>query len=372
MSLTAIILAAGKSTRMKSRLPKVLHEVCGRPMLEHILLCCYQAGCERAIVVVGHGKDEVMARFAGDDRITWVDQTQQLGSGHAVMVCEPQLKELLADQPQPAKPTSGKTRNGQKRSKRGDSANAGDAAQADVMILAGDGPLIRTEILDTMLRAHHDDRASATLATSVLDDPTGYGRILRDRRGDFVHIVEEADANASQRKIREVFPNYSCFKVDQLLWALGKLTNDNAKGEYYLTDLFGILRKNRKKVVAVQAVAADEFSGVNTRQQLAEVDAIMQERIQRQLRESGVTIVSSSATYIEAGVTAGAETVIQPFSFIGRDSSIGPRCVIGPFACLPRQSLVKEGATIAGNISLAAEALNSGAGNAFFESVSEA
>jgi bifunctional UDP-N-acetylglucosamine pyrophosphorylase/glucosamine-1-phosphate N-acetyltransferase len=156
------------------------------------------------------------------------------------------------------------------------------------------------------------------------------------------------------------------------LWALGKLTNDNAKGEYYLTDLFGILRKNRKKVVAVQAVAADEFSGVNTRQQLAEVDAIMQERIQRQLRESGVTIVSSSATYIEAGVTAGAETVIQPFSFIGRDSSIGPRCVIGPFACLPRQSLVKEGATIAGNISLAAEALNSGAGNAFFESVSEA
>jgi bifunctional UDP-N-acetylglucosamine pyrophosphorylase/glucosamine-1-phosphate N-acetyltransferase len=364
MSLTAIILAAGKSTRMKSRLPKVLHEICGRPMLEYILLAGYQAGCERAIVVVGHGKEEVMARFAGDDRITWVEQTEQLGSGHAVMVCQPQLEQLVAGHPEPA-PTA-KKRGGQKRSK-GDS---GGGARADVMILAGDGPLIRTEILETMLRAHHEDHAAATLATSVLDDPTGYGRILRDRRGDFVHIVEEADATAAQRKIREVFPNYSCFKVDQLLWALGKLTNNNAKGEYYLTDLFGILRKNRKKVVAVQAVAADEFSGVNTRQQLAEVDAIMQERIQRQLRDSGVTVVSSSTTYIEAGVTAGAETVIQPFSFVGRDSRIGPRCVIGPFAYVPRQSLIKEGATIAGNITLAGEGMNGGAGT-FFEAVSE-
>lgn len=336
---------------MKSRVPKVLHEVCGRPMLEHILLAAYEAGCTRAIVVVGHGKEQVMARFAADGRIAWVEQTEQLGSGHAVMACMAKLREMAGGAGKAAAKSRGRSR----------AAGNGQAGAAEVIILAGDGPLIRAEVLTTMLQAHREERAAASIATAVLDDPTGYGRILRDRRGDFVRIVEQIDATASQRKIKEIFPSYSCAQVPELLWALERLTNDNAKGEYYLTDVFGILRKARKKVVAVQAVAAEDVCGVNTRQQLAEVDSIMQERIQRRLRESGVTIVSSATTYIEAGVNAGADTIVQPFSFIGRDSSVGPGCVIGPFACLPRQSLVPEGATVAGNAASGAGALSDSA-----------
>jgi bifunctional UDP-N-acetylglucosamine pyrophosphorylase / glucosamine-1-phosphate N-acetyltransferase len=322
MSLTAIILAAGKSTRMKGSLPKVLHEVCGRSMLEHVLNACFGAGCVRAIVVVGHGKEMVTARFAGDDRIAFVDQSEQKGTGHAVMCCRDELRHIGG-------------------SKRGAS---------DVFILAGDGPLIRSEVLDTLHKAHHDEHAAASMATAILEDPTGYGRVVRDETGKFVRIVEQADASEAQRQIREVFPSYYCVAASELLWSLDRLTSENAKGEYYLTDIFGLLQAAGKKVVAVQAVAAEDVLGVNNRQQLAEVDAIMQERIQRSLRDSGVTVVSSATTYIESGVSAGTDTIIHPFSFIGRDSTIGQRCVIGPFACLGRQSLVPEGASIVGNV----------------------
>src|SRR5947209_13178821 len=151
MSLTAIILAAGKSTRMKSKKPKALHEVCGRPMLEYVLRACYGAGCDRILMVVGHGKDEIVAHFGGDSRIHWIEQTEQLGTGHAAKVCERELQRQ----------------------------------HGDVFILAGDGPLIRAEVLQTLLRAHLDERAAASMATAVLDDPTGYGRVIRDANGEF-------------------------------------------------------------------------------------------------------------------------------------------------------------------------------------------
>lgn len=317
MSQTAIIMAAGQSTRMKSRRPKVLHEVCGRPMLEYVLRACFDAGCAKVLVVVGHGKDEVIAAYGGDSRIGFVEQTERRGTGHAVQQCIPELKKV----------------------------------HGDVFILAGDGPLIRGEVLRTLLSAHHDEHADASMATAVLDDPTGYGRIVRDEAGEFVEIVEQIDCAPEQREIREVFPSYYCIKVDALLNALSKLTNDNKKGEYYLTDIYGHLRRAGKKVLAVQAVTADDVLGINTRQQLAEADAVMQERIQRRLREEGVSIVSPVNTYIEDGAAIGADTVIQPFVFIGRDSGIGPDCVIGPFATLPRLSIVPEGTTVAGSIS---------------------
>ena len=174
MSTTAIILAAGKSTRLKSKRPKALHEVCGKPMLQYILQACYDAGVTRAIVVVGHGKDEVTAAFGGDERIRFVEQTEQLGTGHAARVCEDELKKV----------------------------------HGDVFLLAGDVPLIRGEVLTTLLQAHQDENAAASMATAVLDDPTGYGRIVRDARGEFVEIVEQIDATAEQREIREVFPSY--------------------------------------------------------------------------------------------------------------------------------------------------------------------
>jgi len=315
MSTTAIILAAGKSTRIKSNRPKPLHEVCGRPMLWYVLDACYQAGCTRVMVVVGHGKEEIMAQFQSDSRIHWVEQTQQLGTGHAARMCESELKNH----------------------------------SGDVFILAGDGPLIRGEVLKTLLQAHHDDQADASMATAVLDNPYGYGRIIRDDRGEFIKIVEEADATPEQKALKEVFPSYYCVKSGELCRALGKLRNNNKKHEYYLTDIFEILRGEGRKIVAVQAVAADDVLGVNTRQQLAEIDLIMQERIQRQIRDHGVTIVNSFTTYIEAGVKVGQDTVIQPFSFIGRNCVIGPDCVIGPFARIPRDTVVPGGTSVPGH-----------------------
>ncbi|HEX2973216.1 MAG TPA: NTP transferase domain-containing protein [Tepidisphaeraceae bacterium] len=316
MSLTAIILAAGKSTRMKSKRPKVLQDVCGKPMLHYVLKACYDAGCTRVLVVVGHGKDEVMAQFAGDPRIHWVEQTEQLGTGHAVRMCQSELKKL----------------------------------HGDVFILAGDGPLIRGEVLRTLASAHRQEHAAASMATAMLDDPTGYGRVVRDKAGNFVAIVEQVDCTPEQRAIREVFPSYYCVKVEELLWALDKLTPNNKKGEYYLTDIYGHLRDAGRKVFAFQAVTPEDVLAVNTRQQLAEVDLVMQDRIQRQHRDNGVTIVSSTCTYIEDGVTIGVDTVVQPFTFIGRDSSIGAECVIGPYGVIPREGIVPEGTTVAGNV----------------------
>jgi len=221
--------------------------------------------------------------------------------------------------------------------------------RGDVFILAGDGPLIRGEVLQTLHNAHIEERAAASMATAVLDDPTGYGRVVRDGEGRFIEIVEQIDCTPEQLKITEVFPSYYRVKTDALLEALAQLTNKNKKGEYYLTDVFGILRKAGKRVVAVQAVTQEDVIGVNNRQQLAEVDAIMQDRIQRRLRESGVTIVSGFNSYIEDGASIGQDTVIQPFTFIGRGAAIGADCVIGPFASVSSDSIVPEGTTLAGS-----------------------
>jgi bifunctional UDP-N-acetylglucosamine pyrophosphorylase/glucosamine-1-phosphate N-acetyltransferase len=158
------------------------------------------------------------------------------------------------------------------------------------------------------------------------------------------------DATPQEREIREVFPSYYCFKVEDLLLALSRLKNENKKGEYYLTDTYGILRDAGRKVVAVQAVGPEDVLGVNDREQLAAIDAIMQDRIQRQLRAAGVTITSPVNTYVEAGVTIGPDTVVQPFTQIGRDSSIGAECTIGPFALLPPESIVPDGSVVSGNV----------------------
>ena len=317
MSSTAIILAAGKSTRMKSKRPKPLHEICGKPMLHYVLEACYSAGCNRVLVVVGYGKDEVIAQFGHDQRIVWVEQTEQLGTGHAAKMCESHLRDF----------------------------------HGDVFILAGDGPLIRGEVLRTLHNVHREEHAAASMATAILDDPTGYGRVIRDGDGKFVEIVEQIDCSPQQREIREVFPSYYCVKAPDLLLALSRLKNENKKGEYYLTDIYGILRAGGKKVVAVQAVSAEDVLSVNSRDQQAQVDAIMQDRIQRQLLQNGVTIVSGINTYIEAGVSIGPDTTIHPFTFIGRDSSIGPECTIGPFASVPREGLLPGGCLVAGNVS---------------------
>jgi bifunctional UDP-N-acetylglucosamine pyrophosphorylase/glucosamine-1-phosphate N-acetyltransferase len=241
MSLTAIILAAGKSTRMKSARAKPLHDICGRPMLQYVLDACFGAGCDRVLAVVGYGKDEVIDRFGSDSRIDFVEQGQQLGTGHAVKVCQSALK----------------------------------GRKGEVFILAGDGPLIRSEILEDLLAVHRKEQAVASMATANLDDPTGYGRVVRDASGKFVAIVEQLDATPEQRAIKEVFPSYYCVNVEALNFALDRLKNENKKGEYYLTDIFGILRDAGQPIAVVQAVLPEDVLAVNDREQQAQVDAIM-------------------------------------------------------------------------------------------------
>ena len=313
MSSLAVILAAGRSTRMRSGLPKPLHEVAGKPMLGHILSACWDAGIEQAVVVVGHGKEAITAKFR-DTRIQFVEQAEQLGTGHAVQVCLPALEGLADD--------------------------------ADVTILAGDLPLVTGDILRTIRQAHEGERADATMGTAVVDDPTGYGRVIRDESGEFDRIVEQADGSPEELAVREVFPSLYCVRADALRLGLSKLTNDNAKNEYYLTDIYAILKREGKKVLAVEAVTAEDIVAPNDRAALAEAEAAMQDRIHEAHRKNGVTIVSGANTHIEADAKIGQDTTIHPFSHIGRAARIGRNCTVGPFARVPRDGVVGDGESV--------------------------
>jgi UDP-N-acetylglucosamine diphosphorylase/glucosamine-1-phosphate N-acetyltransferase len=242
MGVTAIILAAGKGTRMKSDLPKVLHPLCGRPMLAYVLDCCRQAGCDRLIGVVGHRAQMVRDTFAGrNGDITWVEQVPQLGTGHAVMVCGKELEKV----------------------------------SGPVLVVAGDGPLIRPKTLTDLLETHAKKGAACTLATSILKEPANYGRILRDGQGDLAGIVEALDATEEQRKVREVNVSLYCFDAAALRSVLPRLTNANAKGEYYITDALGLLRKDGRKLAAVAAVPPEDVLSINTLEELKDVEAIL-------------------------------------------------------------------------------------------------
>jgi len=248
-SATAIILAAGKGTRMKSDLPKVLHEVCGRPMLAYVLEACRRAGCERLIVVVGHRAELVRRTFADrDGDIAWVEQTPQLGTGHAVMVCVEHLGELFGP----------------------------------VLVVAGDGPLISARTLRRLLRTHLDTQADCTLATCIMPDPGAYGRICRDENGELEGIIEYLDADADQRRINEVNVSLYCFDAEALRDVVVKLDNNNAKGEYYLTDALHLLRRAGAELAAVPAVPPDEVMSINTLEELGEVERILAQRVREE------------------------------------------------------------------------------------------
>ncbi len=314
--VAAVVLAAGQSTRMRSDAPKVLHEVCGRPMLAFVLDACRAAGIERVFVVVGHQKQLVINSFASDADLAFVEQAEQKGTGHAVLMCRQALERF----------------------------------DGPVLVIAGDMPLIRGETLSELAASHRAAGAAASLATTVLDDPGGYGRIVRDEAGALLAIVEERDCTPDQRAIREVNPSYYCFDRAGLFEALGAVRPDNAKKELYLTDVFRELRQRGRTVAARTVVPAADATGINSRADLAEVNRLMQRRLQEAVFEGGATIVSPETTWIEAGATVGAETVIQPFTFVGAWARVGRGCALGPFAWVARRETVPDGATVAGNL----------------------
>jgi len=294
-TLSAIVLAAGKATRMKSDRVKVLHPICGRPMLSYVIDACRDAGVKQLYVVIGHDRDRVMATYAKESDITWVIQHEQKGTGHAVMVCQPQMQSHHAL-----------------------------AQDSHVFVLGGDGPLIRGETLKTLAQKHLDTSASVTLATSLLENPTGYGRILRDASGNVTGIVEQNDATPEQKAIREVNPTYWIFRTSDLFDALTKVQPNNKKGEYYLTDTLAILKNEGKRLEAVPSVPPEDVLSINTRAELAVVARVMQGRIQRRIMDSGVSITSPENTWIEFGATIGQDTLIEPFSWIGTTANVPP------------------------------------------------
>lgn len=259
-----MIMAAGKGTRMKSALPKVAHEVAGKPMVWWVAKACAAAGCERLVVVVGYEQDTVRACLDGFDLcdVVFVEQTEQLGTGHAVRMAEPAFESLI-------------------------SADASiDAAQTPVFVLAGDGPLIRSETLNTLLDRHRTTGAVSTLATAVLDNPAGYGRVLRNAAGGFEAIVEQKNATDEQLAICEVNPSYYCFEARALFRALDRVERNELTGEYYVTDVPALLLAEGGQVELVDAVPAEDTLSINTLEQLAEVDTVLRARLGAQ--EAGV------------------------------------------------------------------------------------
>jgi bifunctional UDP-N-acetylglucosamine pyrophosphorylase/glucosamine-1-phosphate N-acetyltransferase len=304
----AIILAAGVSSRMNTELAKVLHEVCGRPMLAYVLDACREVGVEKIYIVVGYGAEQVKERFAEDPDIVWVHQDKQFGTGHAVLCCKQHL--------------------------------AGFDGQT--LVLCGDGPLIRAGTLAILLEKHKTEHAAVALATAVLDDPTGYGRIVRDVYGNIQGIVEDSDCSREQLAVKEVNPSYYLFNNKILFDALEKVKPDNVKGEYYLTDALSLIIASGHKVVAVTAVRPEEAMGVNSRAELSTASKIMQRRIQQELMEHGVTIVDPDNTWIDARAKIGRDTVIEPFTYIHGKVKIGQGCRIGPFAYLRHGTVLED------------------------------
>lgn len=242
--VSAIILAAGKGTRMKSDLPKVVFEIGGRPMVCAVVDACRASGVGRIVVVVGYKQELVRSALAGFP-VEFAVQTEQLGTGHAVTSAAQHF----------AKDTDG-----------------------DVLVLCGDGPLIRPATIATMLERHRSAAAAATLATAVIDDPTGYGRIARDGSGRFTAIVEHKNCTAEQLKIREVNPSYYCFATRELFGALRDVGRNPVSGEYYLTDVPELLLKAGKRVEVIEAVPPEDVLSINTPEDLAAVDRVYRSR----------------------------------------------------------------------------------------------
>jgi len=298
MNKTAVvILAAGEGTRMKSSLPKVLHNVCGRPMIGWVIESIMALRPYGTYIVVGHQADLVKEKSARKE-IVFVEQKKQLGSGHALMQAEQKLKHF----------------------------------HGSILVLCADTPLIRTETLSVLLNFHSREKNAATVLSVINDNPFGYGRIIRSPSGQVEKIVEEKDASREIKKIKEINSGIYCFE-SPLVWdALKNIKAENAKKEYYLTDAVDILNRQGNKVGGCTICGANEVMGVNSRVELASAEKAKRFEILEKLMISGVTIIDPSNTYISADAAIGGDTVILPGTTIEGKTVIGSNCRIGPFA----------------------------------------
>ncbi|MEF3306544.1 bifunctional UDP-N-acetylglucosamine diphosphorylase/glucosamine-1-phosphate N-acetyltransferase GlmU [Paenibacillus sp. GYB003] len=309
MRIFGIVLAAGQGKRMKSKLYKVLHPVCGKPMVGHVLDVLEAVRVDRKVVIVGHGAEAVQA-YVGD-RAEFALQAEQLGTGHAVSMARPML----------------------------------ESEDGITVVICGDTPLIRPDSLEAMIRMHVEQGAAATLMSASLEAPGGYGRVVRNAQGGVERIVEQKDCSPEEDAIREINAGTYCFDNRKLFAALAHVKNDNSQNEYYFTDVIGILRGQGEKVLAYCTNDPSEWIGVNDRIALSEAEAFMRQRINRAHMANGVTIVDPSATYIEKDVVIGADTVLLPGTALRGRTVVGEDCRIGP-NCELTDTIVGSGVDI--------------------------
>ena len=295
-NLVAVILAAGKGPRMRSKYPKVLHKVGGKPMLQHVIDAASVAGCAEKVVIVGHEAELVEAMVGSQGKIAL--QAEQLGTGHAVMQTAEALKGFTGT----------------------------------ALILCGDTPLLEGEELKKFCKAHQASGAAATVLTAIMEDPFGYGRIVRDDKGNVQAIVEQKDATEEQKAIKEINTGIYCMECPLMFDVLATLTNDNAQGEYYLTDVLEKLNQAGQKVGGVITEDSDMVMGINSRKQLSVAESVMRQRILDKLMDSGVTIMDPASTFIEGSVKIGRDTIIYPYTWLEGSTEIGEDCEIGPNA----------------------------------------
>ncbi|AOV06312.1 bifunctional UDP-N-acetylglucosamine diphosphorylase/glucosamine-1-phosphate N-acetyltransferase GlmU [Sporosarcina ureilytica] len=290
----AIVLAAGQGTRMKSDLYKVLHPVCGKPMVAHVIENISHLGANRIVTIVGHGAEKVEETLGNTSE--YVLQQEQLGTAHAVQ----QAEKLIGD------------------------------LDGTTIIVCGDTPLIRSTTMQKLIEHHKQSAAKATILTAYTEDPTGYGRIIRGENGQVLRNVEQKDATKEEQQVQEINTGTYCFDNRALFEALKKVRNDNAQGEYYLPDVLGILREEGALVTAYATEDFSETLGINDRVVLSEAERVMRLRIAESHMRNGVTIISPENTYISADAKIGRDTVLQPGSMIEGKTMIGSGCIIGP------------------------------------------
>ena len=313
---TCVILAAGEGKRMKSRLPKVAHRLAGETLINHVLGSVEKLSPIRIVVVVP-GADKIIGRMVAGKARTVV-QDEKLGTGHALL----QARSLLSD------------------------------FRGDILVLSGDVPLITARTLKRLLSFHQDKRRAATILTARLKDPTGYGRIVRKGNGEVDRIVEETEADLYQKVLEEINTGIYCFRSPEIWPVLERIRNDNRQGEYYLTDVIHLMLNRTPAPETFTVEDPRQIWGVNSRWQLAVAEKIFQEITIRDFQDRGVTVVRPELTYIEAGVEIGRETIIYPFTFIGKGSRLGETCRVGPFVHIAAGEVIPDNTEVTTNITV--------------------
>ncbi|MFL0269545.1 bifunctional UDP-N-acetylglucosamine diphosphorylase/glucosamine-1-phosphate N-acetyltransferase GlmU [Candidatus Clostridium radicumherbarum] len=309
----AAILAAGEGKRMKSDIPKVLHKVCGKEMVNHVIDIMRKSEIESVNVIVGKGADKVK-KGTEDRNVSYSLQAEQLGTGHAVMCA----KDFLANK------------------------------TGVVAIFTGDAPLITEETVRNLLKFYEEGNYKGAILTSIIENPAHYGRVIRDSKGDVLKIVEAKDCSEEEYKVKEINAGMYCFDIEALLNSLDKLTNNTAQGEYYLTDIVQILQSEGLKVGAM-VIDYEETIGINSRIELAEAEVILRNRINKKHMENGVTIIDPNTTYIGSEVEIGRDTIIYPGNVLEGNTVIKEECILYPNSRIS-DSIIEAGVTIQSSV----------------------